>query len=284
MKSFLFREKVKQYISVLFGTLLMAAAVVMFFDAVGVVVGGVTGIAIILKEVAGVPMWLVNAVVNIPLFIMGYRILDKEIFIKTLFGTVSLTVFLGIVPQWNFLTGNLLVDIIMGSVLMGAGLGFIFISYASSGGTDLMATLINVKIKHISIPKIMAIIDGVIVVAGAAIFGVEKGIYALIAVYIVTKVSDSIMEGPNRAKLIYIVSNESEAVGRYIVENVRRGVTYLHATGAFTNSRKNVIMCVVSAKEMVKIKQNLYQIDENAICFVGDIREAFGEGFTKYRG
>lgn len=283
MKSFFVREKVKQYICVLLGTLAMAVAVVMFFDATGVVVGGVTGIAIILKNLFGVPMWLVNAMINIPLFIAGYKILDRDIFIKTLYGTIALTIFLGIVPNYNLLTGNLLVDIIIGGVLMGTGLGLIFVSYASSGGTDLLATLINVKIRHISIPRIMAIIDGLIVIGGAFAFGIEKGIYAIIAIYIVTKVSDEIMEGPNKAKLIYIISDKSEEISGYIVNKICRGVTYINATGAYTNEPKKMIMCVVSGKEMVKIKQNLYQIDENAICFVGDIREAFGEGFTKYR-
>ena len=283
MKSFFVREKVKQYICVLLGTLAMAVAVVMFFDATGVVVGGVTGIAIILKNLFGVPMWLVNAMINIPLFIAGYKILDRDIFIKTLYGTIALTIFLGIVPNYNLLTGNLLVDIIIGGVLMGTGLGLIFVSYASSGGTDLLATLINVKIRHISIPRIMAVIDGLIVIGGAFVFGIEKGIYAIIAIYIVTKVSDEIMEGPNKAKLIYIISDKSEEISGYIVNKICRGVTYINATGAYTNEPKKMIMCVVSGKEMVKIKQNLYQIDENAICFVGDIREAFGEGFTKYR-
>lgn len=283
MKSFFVREKVKQYICVLLGTLAMAVAVVMFFDASGVVVGGVTGIAIILKNLFGVPMWLVNAMINIPLFIAGYKILDRDIFIKTLYGTIALTIFLGIVPNYNLLTGNLLVDIIIGGVLMGTGLGLIFVSYASSGGTDLLATLINVKIRHISIPRIMAAIDGLIVIGGAFVFGIEKGIYAIIAIYIVTKVSDEIMEGPNKAKLIYIISDKSEEISGYIVNKICRGVTYINATGAYTNEPKKMIMCVVSGKEMVKIKQNLYQIDENAICFVGDIREAFGEGFTKYR-
>lgn len=283
MKSFFVKEKVKQYICVLLGTLAMAVAVVMFFDATGVVVGGVTGIAIILKNLFGVPMWLVNAMINIPLFIAGYKILDRDIFIKTLYCTIALTIFLGIVPNYNLLTGNLLVDIIIGGVLMGTGLGLIFVSYASSGGTDLLATLINVKIRHISIPRIMAVIDGLIVIGGAFVFGIEKGIYAIIAIYIVTKVSDEIMEGPNKAKLIYIISDKSEEISGYIVNKICRGVTYINATGAYTNEPKKMIMCVVSGKEMVKIKQNLYQIDENAICFVGDIREAFGEGFTKYR-
>ena len=277
-------EKIKQYMWIAIGTILMSVAVVVFFDTTGVVVGGVTGVAIILKELFGVPMWLVNALINIPLFIMGFKTLDRDIFYKTLFGTVSLTVFLGLVPYFNVLTGNLLVDIIMGSVIMGAGLGLIFASYASSGGTDLMATLINRKIRYISIPKIMAVIDGIIVIAGAFVFGIEKGIYAIIAIYIVTKVSDTIMEGPNRAKQIYIISDKYDEIGKYILENVNRGVTYIQSKGAYTKKDKIMIMSVVSSKEMVKIKQNLYSIDENAICFVGDIREAFGEGFTKYRG
>ena len=262
----------------------MAVSVVMFFDATGVVVGGVTGVAILMKHIIGVPMWLVNAAINIPLFIVGYKILERDTFYRTLLGTVSLTVFLGVVPFFDLLTGELLVDIIIGSVAMGFGLGLVFVSYASSGGTDLLAMLINVRMRHVSIPRIMAFIDGVIVLAGAVVFGVEKGIYALIAVYLIAKISDGVMEGPNRAKLIYIISDRPRMVGEYIVEEVKRGATYLNATGAFTNSPKNVIMCVVSAKEMVKIKQNLYQIDKNAICFVGEIREAFGEGFTKFRG
>lgn len=284
MKSFVVKEKIKQYIKVTIGTVAMAAAVVNFFEPAGVVAGGVTGIAIILKSTLGLPMWIANGVINIPLFVAGYKILEKDIFIKTLYGTAALTVFLGVVPCAEVGTGNLLADIIAGGALMGGGLGLIFTAYASSGGTDLLATLINVRIKHISIPRILAAIDAVIVLAGALVFGVGKGIYAIIAIYIVTKVSDRIMEGPHRAKLIYIISDKSTEIGKYIVNNIGRGVTYINATGAYTNRSKNMIMCVVSAKEMVKIKQNIYRIDEKTICFVGDIGEAFGEGFTKYRG
>lgn len=286
MKSFFIndREELKHYICVVAGTLLMSVAVVVYFDTTGVVPGGVTGVAIILKELWGVPMWLVNAIINIPLFIMGYKILERDIFVKTLFGTISLTTLLGIVKPLDILTGNLLVDIITGSVVMGTGLGLIFASYASSGGTDLAATLINRRIPYVSIPKIMALIDGLIVIAGAFVFGIEKGIYAIIAIYIVAKVSDSIMEGPNRAKLIYIISDRYDEVARYILEIAGRGVTYIESKGAYTGKSKNMIMCVVPDKEMVKIRQNLYKIDKNAFCFVGDIREAFGEGFTKFRG
>lgn len=273
-----------QYLIMIFGTFLMALAVVQFFDAMGVVAGGVTGIAIMLKSLFHVPMWVVNAGINIPLFIVGYRILDRDTFIRTLVATMSLTIFLGAIPEMQLLTGDKLVDIIVGGVLMGSGLGLIFAQYGSSGGTDLLATLINVKVRHVSIPRILAIIDGVIVVAGAGVFGVSSGIYALIVIFIVTKVSDGIVEGPNRAKMMYIVSEQEAQAVDYIMHTLGRGVSYMEITGAYTQRKKRMLMCVVSSREMVKIKQKIYQIDEKAICFVGDIREAFGEGFTKFRG
>ncbi len=277
-------NRVLQYITMIFGTFLMAVSVVMFFDPMEIVVGGVTGVAVIFKSLYNMPMWLSSAVINVPLFIAGFRILDGRTFTRTLVATATLTIFLGVVPEMKLLTGDTVVDITIGSVLMGAGLGVIFRQYASSGGSDLLATLINVRVKYLSIPKIMAVIDGIIVIAGAGVFGMTNGIYSLIAIYIVTKVSDAIVEGPDRAKLMYIVSDKETEVVKYIMDDINRGATYIETIGAYTEKTRKMIMCVVSGKEMVKIKQKVYQIDENAICFIGDIREAFGEGFTKFRG
>lgn len=277
-------NRVLQYITMIFGTFLMAVSVVMFFDPMEIVVGGVTGVAVIFKSLYNMPMWLSSAVINVPLFIAGFRILDGRTFTRTLVATATLTIFLGVVPEMKLLTGDTVVDITIGGVLMGAGLGLIFRQYASSGGSDLLATLINVRVKYLSIPKIMAVIDGIIVIAGAGVFGMTNGIYSLIAIYIVTKVSDAIVEGPDRAKLMYIVSDKETEVVKYIMDDINRGATYIETIGAYTEKTRKMIMCVVSGKEMVKIKQKVYQIDENAICFIGDIREAFGEGFTKFRG
>lgn len=277
-------NRVLQYIILMFGTFLMAVSTIMFFEPMEIVVGGVTGVAIILKKLFGIPMWFVSAAINIPLFVAGWRMLDRKTFVRTLTATFTLTLFLGIVPEMKVLTGDTIVDITIGAVLMGAGLGLVFLQYASSGGSDLLATIINVRVKHISIPKIMAIIDAVIVILGTGIFGITSGIYSLIAICIVTKVSDIMVEGPDRAKLIYIITGKEKQISDYIINDINRGVTYIETTGAYTQKIRKMIMCVVSGKEMVKIKQKVYQIDENAICFVGDIREAFGEGFTKFRG
>lgn len=273
----------KQIVLLVVGTFVMAVAVVCYFDQIGVVAGGVTGLAIIFERLWYVPMWIVNLLFNIPLFLIGYRVFEKRILGRMIAGTVLLTVFLGIIPSCNILTGDLLVDVIVGSVLMGLGLGFVFLGQASTGGVDLLSTIINRRVRYISIPKIMGLLDGVIVFAGAAAFGIKKGIYALIAVYIIQRIADAIMEGPNHAKMLYIITKEEAACAEYIINKIERGVTFIPVNGAYTNVPKRMILSVVSGKEMVQIKQKIYQIDENAICFVGDIREAFGEGFTKYR-
>lgn len=273
----------KQIVLLVVGTFVMAVAVVCYFDQIGVVAGGVTGLAIIFERLWYVPMWIVNLLFNIPLFLIGYRVFEKHILGRMIAGTVLLTVFLGIIPTCNILTGDLLVDVIVGSVLMGLGLGFVFLGQASTGGVDLLSTIINRRVRYISIPKIMGLLDGVIVFAGAAAFGIKKGIYALIAVYIIQRIADAIMEGPNHAKMLYIITKEEAACAEYIINKIERGVTFIPVNGAYTNVPKRMILSVVSGKEMVQIKQKIYQIDENAICFVGDIREAFGEGFTKYR-
>lgn len=273
-----------QYLKLTIGSIIMAFSVVEYFNILHIVPGGVTGIAVILNGKFGIAMWIVNAIINAPLFIIAIKLLRKEALVRTLYSTVILTIFLGVFPVMEVLTGDLLVDVLTGSVIMGFGLGLIFSANASSGGTDLAATLLNKKIAHLSIPKIMACVDTTIMLIGIKAFGLTNAIYAIIGIYAISKVSDYIMEGPNKEKLIYIISDKYEEISEYILNDISRGASYIKLVGVYTKQDRNMIMCVVNAKEMVKIKEKTYQIDENAICFIGDIREAFGEGFTNMIG
>lgn len=289
MRHFSFKEAVEQhkkieYLYILIGTGFMAVATMWYFEPIGIVTGGVTGIGIILKNILEIPVWVVNLIANIPLFVIGRRYLSRLTMMKTIAGTASLTIILGIIPVANVLTGDKIVDIIYGSVFMGIGLGFVFRADASSGGTDLMAMLINKKLSYISLSKLLAIIDGVIVMLGISVFGLKNGVYSLICVFIISRVSDTVVEGPNKAKVMYIISDKNDQIVDYIQNTLNRGATYIEISGSFTGERRSMIMSVLSAKEMTKIKQILYFVDPFSICFVGDIREAFGEGFTKYKG
>lgn len=271
----------KQYITITFGAFLMSAALVVYFNELGIVVGGVTGIAVILNNTLGIPMWIVNTAVNIPLFIIGYKTFERQTFIKTVYGTAMLSLFLAVMPNINLRTDSFPVNVVIGAFLMGLGLGLILSSDASSGGVDMVSTMITRKNKYVTIPEMMFFIDGIIILCAISFFGIIKGIYAVIALIIETKMSDNIIKGFKRSKLIYIISPSYKELADYIVNVLERGVTYINIVGGYTNENRKMIMCVVSGRELVKIKQIIGRIDTKSLCFISDISEAFGEGFTK---
>lgn len=275
------KDTYKRFVQLTTGAFLMAVSVTTYFNPLELVTGGVTGLSVVARHVFGLPMWLVNIICNVPLFIIGYKVLGRVNFYRTLYATVCLTVFLGVVPRFGLLTGDVLVDGLCGGVIMGGGLGLIFLQNASSGGADMLAQILNRRLPHISVPKMMAVIDGVIILFGFGVFGLQKGIYSLIALFVMTRVSDRILEGPNHAKLMYIISTEEKQVKEYIIGELGRGVTEIPAKGGYTGSPKRMLLCALSSKEMVNVKRKIYEVDDRAICFVGDVREAYGEGFTK---
>ena len=274
-----------QYIKITLGAALMACALIAYFNKLEIVVGGVTGIAVILYNTLRIPMWVVNTVVNIPLFIIGYKRFERQIFIKTLYGTACLSFFLAVLPErlLAIRTGSFPVDVGLGAFLMGTGLGLILSADASSGGVDMVSTMIADSIRYVTIPQVMLIIDGIIIISAVRFFGVIKGIYAIIALVIETRMSDAVIKGFKRSKLIYIISASYDEISRYIVEEIGRGVTFIDVMGAYTGEDKRMILSVVSGRELVKIKHFIAMNDTNSLCFVGDISEAFGEGFTKLR-
>lgn len=271
-----------KYVKITVGTSLMTVAVGSVFDVMGIVFGGVTGIGIIIKNIIPVPIWVTNFVLNIPLFLFGFKLFGKKTMIRTLIATLMFTILLAVMPVFDILVDEKIINVIFGSVLLGTGLGLIFSTFTSGGGTDLVAMILNRRIRYLSIPKIMALIDGIVVIFGMIVFGFESGLYSLVAIYLIAKISDKIIEGFDTAKLIYVISDHYEEVSNYILGTMQRGVTSVQVQGMYTQNVTKMLLCVVYSKEMVRIKEKIYKIDKNAICFVGDIREAFGEGFTKY--
>jgi uncharacterized membrane-anchored protein YitT (DUF2179 family) len=228
-------------------------------------------------------VWFTNIVLNIPLFFVAAKSSTKQQTMNLLWGNLGLTGFLAVLPVFPILTGDMVVDLVSGSVLMGAGLGMVFLADASSGGADLLAVLIQKKLRYLSVPKILAGIDFIIVVAGGTVFGVKNIIYALIAIFIITRVSEYMTAGPGRALLVQIISDKNPEVADYIMQELNRGVSSISICGMYTKQEKTMLICAVSVKEIAKIKEFLYKIDKKAVCFVGEIKEAFGEGFTNYR-
>lgn len=275
-----------EYLLIIIGTGLMATAITSCFDAAGMVTGGFSGIAIIVKAGTkglygnGVPLWVTNLVLNVPVFILAAKIKGFSFVKKALMGDISLTVWLAVLPAWK-LSEDIFLAALYGGILQGVGIGLVFLGGGTTGGTDLLAAIIQKYMKHYSIAQVMQFVDGAVVVAGMYVFGVERALYAIIAVYLVTKVSDGIIAGLKFSKAVYIITDKPDEVSRMVMEDIDRGITGIRAKGMYSGNDKLMLFCVVGKKELVHLKEMIDEIDPKAFVVVGDAREVHGEGFIE---
>ena len=275
-----------EYLLIIVGTALMATAITSCFDAAGLVTGGFSGISILVKAGTkslygnGIPLWVTNLVLNIPVFLLAAKIKGIAFVKKALLGDLSLTVWLAVLPAWK-LSGDFLLVALYGGLLQGVGIGLVFLGGGTTGGTDLLAAIIQNFMRHYSIAQIMQFVDGAVVLVGMYVFGVERALYAIIAVYLVTKVSDGIIEGLKFSKSVYIITEKPDEVSRMVMEDLDRGITGISARGMYSGQDKLMLFCVVGKKELVHLKEMIDEIDPNAFVIVGDAREVHGEGFLE---
>ena len=273
----------QDYLIIVLGAFIMGFAIKNIYDPQGLVTGGVSCLAIILKEKIGLPLWITNMGVNIPLFLLSFRLRGWKFVKRVLVAEAALTLSLAILPEYAFLKDDLVLTALFGGVFSGIGTGMMLLCHATTGGTDTMAALLHTKIKHYSINQILQVLDGLVVLAGASVFGIRYAFYAVIAVVVLAKVSDSIIEGTHFAKAAYIITDHKEEVAREIMDGMERGVTIIDARGAYTGERRDILFCVVSKKEIVEVKEIVLYADPGAFVIVSDVREVLGEGFMEYR-
>lgn len=282
------RTKMENYVYIVIGTIFMAVAINLVYEPLGMVTGGVTGIGIVVKHFTGfiveggIPVWFTNIILNIPLFIAGYIIRGPRFIKNSLIGAISLTIALYVIPITNVIGDEYFLASIFGGVFTGIGLGLVISASGSTGGTDLLGVLIHRYFPHYSLSAIIGVIDGIIVVLGALVFGIQATLYAIIALYITSKFSDNILEGFKFAKVALIISDSHQEIGDQIIKDLDRGVTGLYGKGLYTNSDKNVLFCVVSKKQISQLIQLVSEIDSKAFVIVSDAREVMGEGFIEY--
>lgn len=273
----------RDYILILIGASIMGFAIKNIYDPIGLVTGGASGVAIILKKQFGVPLWLTNTAINIPLFAAAAKLKGWSFIKRTLLATVTLSVSLYVIPEMPFLMDDLFLTALFGGLITGAGAGIVFACQATTGGTDMLAAIIRRWLPHYTLAQILQVLDAAIVLIGAGIFGVTYALYALIAIYAVYKVSDGIIEGMKYSKVAYIISDKSEEIAAAILKELERGVTALDARGMYSGNRKDVLFCVVSRKEIAQLKELVVGHDAQAFVIVSDAREVLGEGFIEYR-
>ena len=275
------------YLFIFMGTGIMALAIQCIFEPIGLVTGGFSGIAIIIRKMTagivegGVPLWLTNLALNVPVFIAALIIKGRKFLGRTVIGTVLLSFWLYVIPQVDLTQGDYMLSAVFGGVITGIGIGFVLLAKATTGGTDMVSALIQKYVRHYSVVQILQVIDGMVVLAGLYVFGLKPALYAIVAIFITSKVSDALMEGMKYSKAAFIITDYYKEIADAIMTQLDRGLTGLDATGMYSGDTKTVLYCVVSKKEIVELKDIVAKIDPKAFVIVTDAREVFGEGFLE---
>ncbi|MGR7911541.1 YitT family protein [Lysinibacillus capsici] len=274
------RDSIVEYVYVIVGAAIIAIGFNVFLLPNQVASGGVSGISTILHGLFGWNPGIVQYAFNIPLFIAGVLLLGKKFGIKSFIGTITLPFIVLLTNSWEPWTDNPLLGALFGGIVVGLGIGLVFKGNASTGGTDLLAQIIT-KFTGLSLGTSVLLIDGVIAISAAVVFDLEKGLYALIGLYVTTKTIDIIQLGFSQSKMVYIITLKQDEVREAIYAEINRGVTKLPAIGGYTGEARPVLMVVVYQTEFTKLKQLIKSVDPSAFVIVSDAYEVLGEGFKR---
>lgn len=273
-----------QYISVIMiGAVLVAISINSLVVPNHIADGGVTGIAIILHYLFGWPVSLVVLLLNIPLFLIALKMVGRNFLLLSVIGVGSLSTALSLTARLPALTSDSLLAAIFGGVLSGIGMGLIFRSRGSLGGTDILAVFLN-RTTPFSVGQILLLIDAAIFLVTAVVFRPEMAMYAMIYMFIATRVVDFVQEGLSHSKSVLVVTNKPTAIAQDIMTKLERGVTFFNAVGAFSGETKQVVYCVISRTELSLVKEIVHVHDPQAFMAISEVPEVVGEGFSSWKG
>ncbi len=266
---------------VLLGSAISGIAFNVFLIPNKLLSGGISGIALILNYLFGLNPGILIFVFNIPIFVLGYRFIDREFILMSLVGMSS---FSASISYFSFLQEmiqieDIMISCIFGGVLGGVGLGIIFRNRASQGGIDILAVIAK-KYWSINLGSSSLIINFSIVAVASLFYGVKPAMYTLISMYVTSAVLDKVLQGFGTSKAVMIITDREQQVADEILKKLGRGVTYLEGEGAYTGNRKKVVYCIVSLGQLAKLKQIVKEIDANAFMAVNDTAEVLGYGFA----
>ena len=265
------------------GVLLVAAGFYYFMDPNNLAPGGVTGLSKVINYyVPQVPLSVTLLILNTILFIIGISFIGKEFGVLTIYSFVALSVYMRIMeivtPLQGSLTGDVLIELIFGSAITAVGLALVFNQGTSTGGTDIIAKILN-KYFHMDIGKGLLVADTFVTIFAITAFGLGKGLYSVLGVFMVGYLIDSFIEGFNINKKIEIITCEGEKIKKFIIEDLDRSATLYVATGAYSGEEKEIITTVVGKKQFIKLKSYIKDIDKKAFIITYNVHETVGEGF-----
>lgn len=278
-----YKKFIKKLLLISLGSAIYAFAFTHFIIPSRMAEGGGTGIALLIYYITGLQTSIGTLLVNIPLFILGYKLIDKKTMLFTLYGIVMLTLWIGFFEQYQIiidLGGDRLLAALFGGIVAGAGLAIVFLNGGSTGGIDILAIIIN-KYYNIPIGKVIYILDAIIILGTLLVVREFPPIlYTLIYIYILAKILDHLLEGGLPGKAVMIISPNIEEISQEISSNMERGMTFLKGEGSYSRKDINIGYCVVSVKEIKVIKEIIYKIDKEAFVTINNVQDIMGEGFS----
>ena len=272
-------ERFFSYAQILLGALIGGAAYPMFLTPNRIAPGGITGIATILNFLLKWPVGTVSLVMNIPLFLIGYKTMGKIFAFRSLVATVLFSVFIDVLPLQPVINDPML-GALYGGVLLGVGLGLIMRGGATTGGSDMIARMVHKRFSFISTGAFLFAIDFAVVLAASALIGISEALYALISIFLSAKVMDVVIIGFSSNKACFVISSRWQEISARIMKDMDRGVTQLTARGGYTGEERPTLLCVISRSEITAFKRILREEDENAFVIIVEAHEAIGDGFS----
>lgn len=245
--------------------------------------GGFSGIATVVYYVSHykLPVGMTMLALNIPAFILGVKTIGVDFGVKSIYGTVILSVLTDTTTFVPCITYDKLLASVFGGALMGIGLAIVLLFGATTGGTEMLAKIIHKYISFISVGQILLGLDVAVIVLASVVFkSYELGLWAILTLFACSKLIDAILEGVNFAKALIIISDKSDIIAEKILKELDRGVTGLHGIGMWTKTEKNVLLCVVKRHEVSRVKNLVKSVDKRAFVILTDVREVLGEGFS----
>lgn len=279
------KSTVKSYVIVALGSLIYALAFDLFYAPNQVNLGGITGLAQVINFMFPVlPVGVLTIVMNVPLFLLGWKYIGFQLLIGSLvsmlIGSAAIDV---IAAKFAFASMDPMLGALCGGAMMGLGIGMVFTQGASTGGTDIVARLLRLKMPWLPLGKLMLLPDGIVLTLAVFAFGkLETGLYGLVALFVSTRVMDTVLYGMDTSKIAYIVSEKWEETSKAILA-MERGVTLLKGQGAWSGVDKNILLVAFKQREIVKIKRVVHQVDPNAFMIVCNANEVLGLGFGEYK-
>jgi len=266
---------------VLAGSVVFALGLQLFLVPNEIVPGGITGIAMVINYLTGLPVGTLIMLINVPIFLAAWKALGRLFALKSLLGTAVSSAAVDLIAMTDIIaTHDHLLAAVYGGVLMGAGLGVIFACGASTGGSDILAKLLEKKYAHVNLGQLMLVVDVFVVLLGVVVFrSYDIAMYALITIFISSKVIDLILYGFDYAKVVYIVSDFPDALRESLLRQLDTGLTILHGRGGYSGQDREILMCVLRRQQFVALKKTVRETDPEAFVVISEAREVLGFGF-----